>query len=59
MLQPSEFQAGSKWLIYRVFFLEMVKVELSFDNNRRPPSSLDRQTPDQVYFTKLPPIAAA
>jgi putative transposase len=30
-----------------------------FHNTRRPHSSLDRRTPDQAYFTKLPPIAAA
>jgi putative transposase len=32
---------------------------LSFYNARRPHSSLDRQTPDQAYFTRLPQIAAA
>jgi putative transposase len=32
---------------------------LSFDNTRRPHSSLDRQTPDQASFTRLPQIAAA
>ena len=32
---------------------------LSFYNTRRPHSSLDRQTPDQAYFTPLPQIAAA
>ncbi len=32
---------------------------LSFYNARRPHSSLDRQTPDQAYFTRLPHIAAA
>ena len=32
---------------------------LSFYNSRRPHSSLDRQTPDQAYFTRLPQIAAA
>jgi putative transposase len=32
---------------------------LSFYNTRRPHSSLDRQTPDQAYFTRLPPTAAA
>jgi putative transposase len=32
---------------------------LSFYNTRRPHSSLDRQTPDRAYFTKLPQIAAA
>ena len=31
----------------------------SFYNTRRPHSSLDRQTPDQAYFTRLPQIAAA
>ena len=30
-----------------------------FYNSRRPHSSLDRQTPDQAYFTPLPRIAAA
>ena len=30
-----------------------------FYNSRRPHSSLDRQTPDQTYFTPLPQIAAA
>jgi putative transposase len=30
-----------------------------FYNSRRPHSSLDRQTPDQAYFTRLPQIAAA
>jgi len=32
---------------------------LSFYNSRRPHSSLDRQTPDQAYFNRLPQIAAA
>ena len=32
---------------------------LSFDNTRRPHSSLHRQTPDRAYFTRLPQIAAA
>ena len=32
---------------------------LSFYNTRRPLSSLDRQTPDRAYFTRLPQIAAA
>ena len=32
---------------------------LTFYNGRRPHSSLDRQTPDQAYFTRLPHIAAA
>jgi putative transposase len=32
---------------------------LTFYNSRRPHSSLDRQTPDQAYFTRLPQIAAA
>jgi putative transposase len=32
---------------------------LSFYNTRRPHSSLDRQTPDRAYFTRLPQIAAA
>jgi putative transposase len=32
---------------------------LDFYNSRRPHSSLDRQTPDQAYFTRLPQIAAA
>jgi putative transposase len=32
---------------------------LSFYNSRRPHSSLDRQTPDAVYFTEPPlPVAA-
>ena len=31
----------------------------SFYNSRRSHSSLDRQTPDQAYFTLLPQIAAA
>ena len=30
-----------------------------FYNSRRPHSSLDRQTPDQAYFTLLPQSAAA
>lgn len=30
-----------------------------FYNSRRPHSNLDRQTPDQAYFTPLPQIAAA
>jgi putative transposase len=30
-----------------------------FYNSHRPHSSLDRQTPDQAYFTPLPQIAAA
>ena len=32
---------------------------LAFYNGRRPQSSLDRQTPDQAYFTRLPHPAAA
>src|SRR4051794_29828340 len=32
---------------------------LAFYNGRRPHSSLDRQTPDQAYFTRLPQTAAA
>ena len=32
---------------------------LSFYDTRRPHSSLDRQTPDRAYFTRLPQIAAA
>jgi putative transposase len=32
---------------------------LGFYNSRRPHSSLDRQTPDQAYFTRLPQFAAA
>jgi putative transposase len=32
---------------------------LGFYNSRRPHSSLDRQTPDTAYFTRLPQIAAA
>jgi putative transposase len=32
---------------------------LIFYNARRPHSSLDRQTPDRAYFTRLPQIAAA
>jgi len=32
---------------------------LTFYNGRRPHSSLDRQTPDQAYFTRLPQISAA
>ncbi len=31
---------------------------LRFYNSRRPHSSLDRQTPDQAYFNRLPQIAA-
>mgnify|MGYP002639465321 FL=1 len=32
---------------------------LGFYNARRPHSSLDRRTPDEAYFTRLPQIAAA
>ena len=32
---------------------------LTFYNGRRPHSSLDRQTPDQAYFNRLPQSAAA
>ena len=32
---------------------------LSFYNTRRPHSSLDRQTPDRAYFTRLPQIGQA
>lgn len=32
---------------------------LTFYNGRRPHSSLDRKTPDQAYFTRLPQTAAA
>jgi putative transposase len=36
-----------------------IRCYLSFYNTRRPHSSLDRQTPDQAYFARLPQIAAA
>ena len=32
---------------------------VTFYNERRPHSSLDGRTPDHVYFTSLPPRAAA
>ncbi|WP_245410293.1 integrase core domain-containing protein, partial [Falsochrobactrum shanghaiense] len=32
---------------------------LTFYNSRRPHSSLDRQTPDQVYFNALTPMMVA
>jgi putative transposase len=32
---------------------------LTFYNGQRPHSGLDRRTPDQAYFTPLPPLAAA
>jgi putative transposase len=32
---------------------------LTFYNGQRPHSSLDRQTPDQAYFNRLPHVAAA
>ena len=32
---------------------------ISFYNSRRPHSSLDRRTPDQAYFNRLPQNAAA
>jgi putative transposase len=32
---------------------------LAFYNGRRPHASLDRQTPDQAYFTRLPQAVAA
>ena len=32
---------------------------LGFYNSGRPHSSLDRQTPDQAYFNRLPHVAAA
>ncbi len=32
---------------------------LTFYNGRRPHSSLDRQTPDQAYFNRLPQSGAA
>jgi len=32
---------------------------LTLYNGRRPHSSLDRKTPDQAYFDRLPQIAAA
>ena len=32
---------------------------LGFYNSRRPHSGLDRQTPDQAYYTPLPHVAAA
>jgi putative transposase len=32
---------------------------LDFYNNRRPDSSLDRQTPDQAYFNALTPMMVA
>ena len=36
-----------------------IRQYLSCYNSRRPHSSLDRQTPDQAYFTRLPQIAVA
>ena len=36
-----------------------IRQYLRFYNSRRPHSSLDRQTPDQAYFTRLPQIAVA
>lgn len=33
--------------------------DLAFYNGQRPHSALDRQTPDQAYFTRLPHSAAA
>jgi putative transposase len=39
--------------------LAAVKGEATFYNTRRPHSSLDRQTPDHVYFKSLPLAAAA
>jgi transposase InsO family protein len=32
---------------------------LQFYNSGRPHSSLDRRTPDQAYFNRLPHVAAA
>jgi transposase InsO family protein len=32
---------------------------LDFFNSKRPHSSLGARTPDDVYFTQLPPLAAA
>jgi hypothetical protein len=32
---------------------------ICFDDSKRPDPSLDRQTPDQAYFARLPQIAAA
>jgi putative transposase len=36
-----------------------IRKYLTFYNSKRPHSSLDRQTPDQVYFNALQPIPAA
>lgn len=36
-----------------------IRKYLIFYNTKRPHSSLDGQTPDQAYFTALPPIPAA
>ena len=38
---------------------EFARQVFGFYNSRRPHSSLDRQTPDQAYFTPLPQLAAA
>lgn len=37
----------------------LIGVYLDFFNRKRPHSSLDARTPDQVYFTRLPSQAAA
>ena len=37
----------------------LIGVYLDFFNGKRPHSSLDARTPDQAYFTHLPPQAAA
>jgi putative transposase len=37
----------------------LIGVYLDFFNRKRPHSSLDARTPDQAYFTRLPPQAAA
>ena len=42
--------AAARQGLYRYF---------TFYNSRRPHSSLDEQTPDQVYFESLPALLAA
>jgi putative transposase len=40
-------------------YLAVSARHVTFFNARRPHSSLDRQTPDHVYFKSLPLAAAA
>ena len=51
--------AGRKEMIDREHKLSVSRQAKLLGFSRRPPSSLDRQTPDQAYFNALAPMMVA